>query len=142
MLCKGFPGNSNSDGNSDGKAQNKTRMERKLGDGAKFIVPAMYPSVCVSVCVRNCFMLPLLSFVVVVLAVLVVIQSISAFVCQEKLPRCFDFFAPLCAAFAALFPSYCCCFCCCCVFIIGRRIFMERKQQLSCQWHCSNMTYT
>lgn len=51
MLCKGFPGNGNSDGNSDGKAQNKTRMERKLGDGAKFIVPAMYPSMCVSVCV-------------------------------------------------------------------------------------------
>lgn len=141
MLCKGFPGNSN----SDGKAQNKTRMERKLGDGAKFIVPAMYPSVRVRVCVCSCFMLPLLYFVVVavvvVLAVLVVIQSISAFVCQEKLPRCFDFFAPLCAAFAALFPSYCC-YCCCCVFIIGRRIFMERKQQLSCQWHCSNMTYT
>lgn len=101
MLCKGFPGHSNS--NSDGKAQNKTRAERKLGDGAKFIVPAMYPSVCVCVCVTVlCCQPTLLSFVVVVLALLVVIQSISAFVCQEKLPRCFDFFAPLCAAFAAL----------------------------------------
>lgn len=140
---QGLPATNSS--NSNGRAQNKTRLERKLGDGAKFIVPTMY----LSVCVYSCFMLPTNT------AFLCSCCYCSGCACCNTINFRFCLSRKVASSRAVLtslhhftlplllFFSYCCCcYCCCCVFIIGRCIFMERKQQLSCQCHCSNMTYT
>lgn len=114
-------------------------------------VATLYLNVCVCVCVcmRSCFMLPTNT-------------ALRCFCCCSRSACCNTINFRFCLSskvascravltsslrhFTLPLPPFCFVFvaaaCCYCVFIIGGCIFMERKQQLSCQCHCSNMTYT